>query len=178
MKIRHGITQDARMLSELGARTFYDAFARENTPENMDAYLKKSFSPQIQLDELSRSDVLFLIAEVDNIPVGYAQLILNSREESVEGNMPVEIRRIYALQEYIGKGVGSGLMSSALHEARERGCDVIWLGVWEKNSRAIDFYRKWGFREMSTHVFSLGDEPQTDWIMALKLDRSLDGSAY
>jgi GNAT superfamily N-acetyltransferase len=169
MKIRYGTTGDAEMLAELGVRTFYDTFAKDNTPENMAVYLKQSFSPEIQLDELSQPDVVFLIAEAEGIPVGYAQLILNSRDETIKGASPLEIRRIYALQEFLGKGVGKVLMLATLNEARKRGCDCVWLGVWEKNQRAIDFYIKWGFREVGTHVFSLGNDPQTDFVMELIL---------
>lgn len=169
MNIRYGTTEDAKMLSELGAKTFYHTFARDNTPENMDAYLKRSFSPEIQFHELSQPDIIFLIAEFEEIPIGYAQLVLNSKDEAIKGTRPLEIRRIYALQEYLGKGVGKELMQATFREARRRGCDCVWLGVWEKNQRAIDFYKKWGFREMGTHLFSVGDDPQNDFVMELEL---------
>jgi GNAT superfamily N-acetyltransferase len=169
MNIRYGTTQDAKILSELGAKTFYDTFAKDNTPENMDAHLKRSFSPEIQFNELSQPDVIFLIAEFEEIPVGYAQLILNSKDRAINGMRPLEIRRIYAAQEYLGQGIGKELMKETISEARQRGCDCIWLGVWEKNQRAIDFYKKWGFREVGTHVFSVGDDPQNDWVLELDL---------
>ena len=120
MKIRYGNLSDATMLSELGAKTFYDTFARDNTPENISLYIKKSFSREIQLNELSRPD-------------------MNSKEESVKGEKVMEIERIYASQEYIGKGVGKELMKACINEARQRNCDSVWLGVWESNQRAIDF---------------------------------------
>ena len=169
MNIRYGNLNDAKMLSELGAKTFYDAFEKDNTPLNMKAYLKKSFSPEIQLYELTQPEVIFLVAESDATAVGYAQLIMNSRDELIHGETPMELRRIYAVQEFIGKGVGKELMYRSIHEARQRDCDVIWLGVWEKNQRAIDFYKKWGFREVGAHLFALGDEPQNDLLMALDL---------
>jgi GNAT superfamily N-acetyltransferase len=169
MNIRYGTTGDAKMLSEFGARTFYDTFAKDNTPENIDAYLKRSFSPEIQFNELSQPDVVFLIAEMEGNPTGYAQLILNSKDEAIKRIKPLEIRRIYASQEYLGKGVGKELMQATIKEARQRGCDCVWLGVWEKNQRAIDFYKKWGFREVGTHIFSVGDDPQNDFVMELEL---------
>ena len=169
MKIRYGTTDDAKMLVELGAKTFYDTFSKDNTPENIEAYLKKSFSPEIQFNELSNPDNIFLIVESKNIPIGYAQLIMNSKDEAINGTRPLEIRRIYASQEYQGKGVGKELMQATISEARQRGCDCIWLGVWEKNQRAIDFYKKWGFREVGTHIFSVGDDPQNDYVMELEL---------
>ena len=169
VNIRYGTTDDARMLSELGAKTFYDTFANDNTPENIDAYLKASFSPEIQFDELSAFDNIFLIAESESTPIGYAQLIMDSKEESLKGTTSLEIRRIYSSQEYIGKGVGKELMSASIQEAKQRGCDSIWLGVWEKNPRAISFYKQWGFKEVGTHIFHVGDDPQRDVIMELPL---------
>jgi diamine N-acetyltransferase len=169
MNIRYGTTEDAKMLSELGAKTFSDTFAKDNTPENLETYTKKAFSPEIQLDELSQPNILFLIAEWEGTPIGYAQLILNSRDTSTKGTNPMEIRRIYASHEHLGRGVGRELMLAAIQEARQRGCDCLWLGVWEKNQRAINFYKKWGFREVGTHIFSVGNDPQNDFVMELDL---------
>jgi diamine N-acetyltransferase len=169
MNIRYGTTGDAERLSELGAKTFYETFAKDNTPENMNAYLKRSFSPEIQFNELSQRDVIFLIAEVEGNMTGYAQLILNSQDEAIKAARPLEIRRIYASAEYLGRGVGKELMQATIREARQRGCDCLWLGVWEKNQRAVDFYKKWGFRQVGTHIFSVGDDPQNDFVMELEL---------
>ena len=169
MNIRYGTTADAKMLSELGAKTFYDTFAKDNTPENMAAHLKNSFSPEIQFTELANPNHIFLIFEEGDKPIGYAQLILNSKEEFITGKKSLEVRRIYATQEYIGKGVGKALMQAAIREAEQRRCDSVWLGVWEKNPRAIDFYKKWGFKEVGTHIFTVGDDPQRDYIMELEL---------
>jgi len=167
VKIRYGTTADAVMLSELGARTFFDTFANDNTPENMAAYLKNSFSPEIQFGELSAHDTIFLIVENDGLPIGYAQLNVDGEDESLQGAKPLEIRRIYAVQEYLGKGVGKALMLASIREAKQRGCDSICLGVWEKNPRAISFYQKWGFKEVGTHTFTIGDDPQRDFIIEL-----------
>jgi len=169
MNIRYGNADDVTMLSELGAKTFYDTFAKDNTPQNISLYMKKSFSTEIQLNELSRPDVLFLIAESEDEPVGYAKLKMNSNDESVKGIKVIEIERIYASQEYIGRGVGKELMKACINEAKQKDCNSIWLGVWEKNPRAINFYKKWGFREVGTHIFMLGDDPQRDFIMELNL---------
>ena len=169
VQIRYGVREDAELLATLAAKTFFDTFARDNTPENMALHLKTSYSPEIQLLELTTPENIFLIAELGNVAVGFAQLVVDSRDDSLNGNKPVEIRRIYALQEYIGKGIGRALMSTCIQEASQRGCDTIWLGVWEKNPRAIEFYKKWGFREVGSHVFMVGDDPQKDYIMELEL---------
>jgi diamine N-acetyltransferase len=169
MNIRYGNSSDAKILSEVGAKTFYDTFAKDNTPENMAAHLKNSFAPEIQLAELTDPNNIFLIIDNGDQPLGYAQVILNSKEEFITGTNPLEIRRIYATQENIGKGIGKELMQAAIREAQQRGCDSVWLGVWEKNPRVISFYTRWGFVEVGTHVFTVGDDPQRDLIMELML---------
>ena len=169
LDIRYATPDDAKMLSELGAKTFYDTFAKDNTPEDMALHLKKSFSTEIQFSELSAPDTIYLIAELDQEPIGFAQLVLDSTDPSLKGTKLLEIRRIYAVKEYLGRGVGKELMSACIREAKQRGCDSIWLGVWEKNPRAIAFYKKWGFEEVGTHVFSVGNDPQRDFIMELAL---------
>ena len=123
MNIRRGETSDAKLLSELGAKTFFDTFAKDNTTQDIESYLRQSFSLEIQQAELASPDVIFFIAEMKGTPAGYAQLVLGSRHESIRGAQPMEIRRVYALQEYVGMGIGSQLMKAAIQEARTRDND-------------------------------------------------------
>jgi len=169
MLIRYGTTLDATILSEFGIRAFTDSFGQDNTEENMRLYLAKTYSPEIQLNELTNPDVVFLIAQIETEIAGYTKLNLTNKDVSVKGNKVLEIERIYAAKEYIGKGIGKELMLASIQEARQRNCDSIWLGVWEKNPRAIAFYTKWGFKEVGTHIFMLGNDPQQDYIMELEI---------
>jgi len=170
MNIRYGTIDDAKMISELGAKTFADTFTKDNTPENLALYLERSFSVEIQTKELSDPDVVYLIVEAGGNPVGYAKLNLNHDHNAQVNTKTLEVERIYSIKELIGKGVGKELMNACIAEAKQRGCESVWLGVWEKNPRAIAFYKKWGFVEIGTHTFNLGDEPQRDFIMELRLD--------
>lgn len=165
LTIRTATHEDAALLARIGAEMFAETFAGENTPENMAAYLADSFSPEIQAEELAEAGSVFLIAEIAGDAAGYARLIVGSTEASVRATRPVELVRIYAGGKWLGQGVGTGLMQACLTEAARLGADMIWLGVWEQNPRAIRFYQKWGFVQVGTHGFQLGDELQTDWIM-------------
>jgi ribosomal protein S18 acetylase RimI-like enzyme len=165
IEIRRATAADNLLLAELGAQTFRDTFGPDNTPENMAAYLASSFSPLRQASELADPVSSFLIAEVEGATVGYARLKEGQPLEAVVGPRPIEIVRLYAVKEWIGRGVGAALMRACLDEARTRGCDVIWLDVWEHNLRARAFYRKWGFSEAGTQPFKLGDDMQTDLLM-------------
>jgi GNAT superfamily N-acetyltransferase len=149
----------------LGARTFYDTFAADNTPENMSAHLASAFGPDIQAAELADPSVIYLIAEIDGLAVGFSKLQTGEPPAEITGAVPIEINRFYSTKDWIGRGIGAALMQACLDEAQKRGYETVWLGVWEHNPRARAFYRKWGFVEVGSHVFPVGDDPQIDLLM-------------
>jgi ribosomal protein S18 acetylase RimI-like enzyme len=153
-------------LARLGARTFRDTFGPDNTAEDMAAYLAQSFGPEKQAAELADRRTVFLIAEIGEECVGYARLREGELPGSIRGKHPIEIVRFYAVSSWIGRGVGAALMRSCLEHACARGCDIVWLDVWERNARAIAFYRRWGFVEVGTQRFVLGSDVQQDLLMA------------
>jgi len=164
--IRQGSLLDSVLLAELGARTFQETFGPANTPEDMADYLSRSFSPSQQQTELNDPSTVFLIAQVGEEAVGYARLRQGPSPAQVRASNGVEIVRLYAIQERIGRGVGHALMQACLVQADSHGNDVIWLDVWEHNGRARAFYRKWGFEEVGTQPFQLGNDLQNDVLMA------------
>jgi len=167
--IRRASLSDAALLAELGERTFRDTFAEQNTPEDMAIYLSEAFGPEKQTSELADSGVTFLIAEVMGIAAGYVKLERSKPPSCMTGKKPIELARIYVLQEWLGKRIGEVLMNSAIAEAKNAGHETIWLGVWERNERAIKFYKKRGFVVVGTHLFQLGSDAQTDLLMERSL---------
>jgi ribosomal protein S18 acetylase RimI-like enzyme len=57
------------------------------------------------------------------------------------------------------------LEEQAINIATEHKKKYIWLGVWEKNEKAVHFYEKHGFYEAGTHSFVTEEDVQTDYIM-------------
>jgi ribosomal protein S18 acetylase RimI-like enzyme len=163
--VRRGKAEDAELLAELGARTFSETFAADNTPEDMAAYLASAFSPEQQAAEIADPHCWFQIAETNGLAVGYAMLRSGSVPHSVTDDKPIELVRLYVSQESLGSGVGAALMQACIGEAKRRGYETLWLGVWENNHRAQAFYRKWDFLKVGTHLFQLGDDPQSDILM-------------
>jgi ribosomal protein S18 acetylase RimI-like enzyme len=162
--IRRATARDAALLAELGARTFSETFGPDNTPEDIAAYLGAAFGPEKQAAELADPGATFLVADVEGVAAGYAQL-RSGGTDGVTGAKPIEVVRFYASKEWIGRGIGPALMGACLDEARRAGFQTLWLGVWERNVRAQAFYRKWGFSVVGAHVFQLGSDPQTDLLM-------------
>jgi diamine N-acetyltransferase len=169
MEIRYGGPEDAKMLAGIGARTFYDAYVNVVDLENLTTVIKETFSEGYQLEEINAPEMIFLVAEEEGKMAGYAKLNTKASNEHVNGRKSLELSRIYLLQEFIGKGIGRELMQRCVDEARQRGCNSLWLGVWEHNQNAIGFYKKLGFREVGSHAFRFGNEIQTDLIMELDL---------
>lgn len=167
--IRYGALEDAVLLAEMGARTFYDAFAADNEAAHITAYISAAFHPRKLAAELADPANLFLIAELDGEAVGYAKLRGGTPPAAVSGENPIELERIYVLQERIGHGMGAALMQACLDEAAQRGHDVLWLGVWERNARGLEFYAKWGFTRVGEHTFMLGPDVQTDALLQRKV---------
>lgn len=166
--IRRATIEDANLLADIGARTFLDTFAKDNTAEDMAMYLASSFSPSLQAEELTNPLITFLVAEIDGITVGYAKLISGSTAEATE-RTSIELNRIYVTQDWIGKGIGEAILSACVEEAKQRGNERMWLAVWEKNERAQRFYEKSGFRVAGKKKFELGRDIQTDLVMELEL---------
>jgi ribosomal protein S18 acetylase RimI-like enzyme len=172
--IRAGIPADAERLAALGARTFRDTFAADNSPDDIEAYVRDSFSLDRVRAELADDTNTFFLAFVDgeDQPTGYAKLRTGTRDPSVKGSDAVELERLYVDRRAIGHGVGAALMRASLDAAHSAGYRTLWLGVWERNARAISFYLRWGFHTVGDHVFRLGSDDQRDLVM----ERSVEGS--
>lgn len=168
-KTRLATVEDAKTLVEIGAKTFRDTFSLYNTPENMNIYLEKTFALDQITSELNNPSITFLLAYEENVVVGYAKLKEGENPSELKTLKAIEIERIYSVQEYLGRQVGPVLMQACLDIGRKRGYEVVWLGVWEHNPRAVAFYEKYGFEPFGSHPFWLGKDLQNDLLMKKKL---------
>jgi RimJ/RimL family protein N-acetyltransferase len=165
LHVRSAVAADAGRLAEMGERIFRETFAPGNRPEDLDAYLRTAFGEAIQRAEIADVTVDTLIADLDGDAVGYAQLRAVLPPAPIEAPGSIELRRFYVDRTHHGRGVAQMLMEAVERVAAERDAAAIWLGVWERNPRAIAFYRKCGFLDVGSHLFVLGSDPQTDRIM-------------
>jgi diamine N-acetyltransferase len=168
---RSACPEDAALLAELGASTFTETFAAANPPDDFAAYMTAAFAESIQRSELEDPDTTVFFAERDGDVLGYVMLREGKAPSSVEADDALQIARLYARARAIGAGVGAALMQRALAEAAGRGKDAVWLGVWDRNERAIRFYESWGFYRSGTQPFLLGTDLQTDLVMVRRIAR-------
>ena len=162
---------DLHELRDLSISTFYETFAPMNTPEDMENYLATSFDEAKFRRELSDSNTEFFFVYSGEELAGYMKLNEAPSQSDVNDKASLEIERIYVLSKYQGEGLGALLMDKAISTARERDKEYIWLGVWEKNEKALAFYKKHGFHKIGEHSFVIGSDIQTDHLMRLDLNK-------
>jgi len=166
IQIRRVAELELPLLQQLSAATFHETFAGENTAEDMEQYLSENLSPERLAAEWLHTGSAFFIAWKGTAPAGYLKLNTgDAQTEPQPGSL--EIERIYVLKAFQGHRIGQQLMDYAIGLAREQHIRRIWLGVWERNHKAIRFYRHYGFRDFGRHVFRLGSDEQTDIMMEL-----------
>jgi len=162
--IRLASAADAATLAAFARRLFHETFAADNRPEDMAAYEAATFSAERQAAEIADAAGLVLLATVGDAWAGYAQLGTGEPPAGV-ARPAVEIRRFYVDRAWHGRGVAAALMAAVRDAALERGARALWLGVWERNPRAIAFYAKCGFADVGAQPFRLGADLQTDRVM-------------
>lgn len=168
--IRLATPADAGALAAFGERTFREAFGPDNRPEDVDAYVRATYFADRQGAEIADPDRITFVGESDGALAAFAQLRSDGEAPScVTGSAPIELLRFYVDRPWQGRGVAHELMDTVVAAARSRGARTLWLGVWERNSRAIAFYEKHGFRDVGCQPFKLGGDDQTDRVMARAL---------
>ena len=168
---RRATLADAGLVAALASATFSETFGADNTPANMALYIAKSFGEAIQREELDDPRTIVILAEREGETVGYTMLREGRAPDAVgaAAGDAIEIARLYSVTHLIGAGIGATLMQRCIDEAAARGKQVIWLGVWERNARAIAFYARWGFTDVGSLAFTLGHDRQTDRVMARRV---------
>jgi diamine N-acetyltransferase len=170
LKIKKITLNDLKQLQNIARQTFYETFIVVNTKENVNKYLDASFSEAKLTAELNDMNSEFYFAAINDNIIGYLKLNFGPSQTELKDDKAMEIERIYVIREFHGKKAGQLLFDKAVEIAHQKNVEYIWLGVWEKNLRAITFYRKNGFFVFDKHTFKLGDERQTDLMMKIELN--------
>jgi ribosomal protein S18 acetylase RimI-like enzyme len=170
IKIKKVQFLDLNKLQEIGRKTFIETFSEDNTEADMKKYLDESFSDDKLILELNNQHSEFYFAELDTKVIGYLKINFAQAQTENIHQRSLEIERIYVSKEFHGKKIGQILFDKALQITKQKDLNYLWLGVWEKNTRAINFYKKNGFVEFDKHIFKLGNDEQTDILMNLELN--------
>lgn len=169
LTVNAATVNDAETISSLATTTFYETYAWYNTADNMQAYTMQHFNVEQTKRELQEPDTRFFLALLNGRAIGYAKMRNAEHPPALAGKRYLEIERIYILLQFRKLKAGYALMRKCLDEAREKKMDTVWLGVWEKNTAALAFYERTGFKKFGTHIFSLGNDDQKDYLLKCDL---------
>ncbi len=159
--------EDLRNLQKISIQTFRETFDEVNTEEDMQKYVDEKLNVNQLQSELENPESEFYFAENNDKILGYLKLNFGNAQTENSGKDGFEIERIYVLKDFIGQKIGNFLFEKSIEIGKKRKMNFVWLGVWEKNERAINFYEKQGFEVFNQHDFVLGNDVQTDLLMKL-----------
>ncbi len=163
--IRQCTLEDIYVLRDFSYRTYFETFSHMNTHSDMQAYLDEAFELERQRSELLNENSSFYFLYSDDVLAGYLKLNEAPAQTDIKDKQSLEIQRIYVSKEFQGKGLGGCLLNKAISTAVLQNKKYVWLGVWEKNEKALRFYKKNGFYRIGAHSFFMGNDEQTDYIM-------------
>ncbi|PRY74858.1 GNAT family N-acetyltransferase [Alkalibacterium olivapovliticus] len=163
--------EDLDSLQEISIETFKDTFEKDNSEENMNAYLDKACTKEQLEKELKTPGSAFFYLDVKGELAGYLKVNEGEAQTEAFDDNGLEIERIYIRTGYKRQGLGTALLNKAIAIAEKNVRSSVWLGVWEHNQPALAFYKKMGFEKVGAHAFYMGDDKQTDFIMRKKLAR-------
>lgn len=169
IEIKKASLLDIETIQIIGKQTFIETFAEVNSPENLENYLLESFNLEQLTLEINNPNSQFYLATLDSEPIGYLKINFGDAQTEIINENDLEIHRIYVLRAFHGKKIGQLLLDEVIKIANQAAVNSIWLGVWEENHRALQFYTKNGFITFDKHIFTLGDDVQTDLLMQLQI---------
>lgn len=167
--IKKATISDLEIIQEISKQTFTETFADVNTAENLENYILQNFNSHQVALEINNPESNFFLAVLDNEIVAYLKLNFGNAQTEIRGDQAMEIHRIYVMKKFHGNKIGQVLLNEAIKIGQQSGVDTIWLGVWEKNYKAIQFYNSNDFVEFGKHNFALGSDVQTDLLMELRI---------
>ena len=135
IQLIHANASHASLLTKLALDTFCESFEKVNNPDDFNAYTSAAFNvPQIE-KEISEPNSQYILAYADSELAGYARVRNNDEvKDYFPGKKTIELQRIYALDKFIGKGIGKALMNYSIELGKKQGAEILWLGVWEKTN--------------------------------------------
>lgn len=169
LEIRKATIDDASLLSRFAASAFTDAYTGTMAENEIQAYVDKSFDVEFIRSCLASPFMHFYIGLISGVPAGYTKLRTDRSRPELQGLRSIELERIYVSGGSYRKGWGSQLLNHAIEKSRSDGFDVMWLAVWQKNERAISFYKKAGMEIFGEQQFTVGTIINNDYVFRLDL---------
>lgn len=179
--LRRAAPADAAPLAAFAAACFRATYGPAADPRagggsqaaDVDTYVDGHLGASHVAADLAAADAVTLLAEDRDTGAlaGYAQLRVPSPAPAgaPAAEPAAELARLYVALAWQGRGVAAALLDAVQREAARAGARVLWLAVYQRNARAVAFYRRHGFTVAGVATFQMGGEVQDDWVMVRAL---------
>jgi len=159
IKIQKAKIEDLEIIALLGRLTWAESHGQYIDDKNdIPKYLNENFSISKTNQNINDPNIHYSIIYVDDLPAGYAKIVVNKPQENIESRNSCQLERIFILDEFIPLKIGQKLMSFVEKQAKELLLDTIWLTVYIKNNRAIRFYERNDFKNVGELNFSVNEK--------------------
>ena len=163
--IRRATPDDAGVVSQLATRTFTETFGHLYPAEDLQAFLRDSYSVAKQAVILGHPDYAIWLLERDGEAVGHAAAGPCGLPHPEVAAGDGELKRLYVLKDCQNGGWGGRLLGAALDWLQRDGPRTLWIGVWSGNLGAQRFYARHGFERVGDYEFPVGRVRDHEFIL-------------
>jgi len=153
--IRKATVADVELLAELGRQTFIESHGHSAATEDVETYINTAYNPEACKQELEDANNIYHFIYYNNQPAGFSKIILNSPAQAVAAINITKLERIYVLKEFYNMKLGLALLNFNIELSKNHNQTGMWLYTWVENERAVNFYKKAGFKIIGSYDFRI-----------------------
>jgi GNAT superfamily N-acetyltransferase len=162
LEIRTADAEDINIIGYLAQQIWPVTYREILSEAQLEYMLNLIYSPEALKQQMDLQHQ-FLIAELDEEPVGFASY------SSISGDGLFKIHKLYVLPEYHGKGLGKALLDFITEEISSLGATSLRLNMNRKN-KAKYFYERNGFTIIKEEDIDIGNNYfMNDFVLEKKL---------
>ncbi|MFB0924856.1 MAG: GNAT family N-acetyltransferase [Vicingaceae bacterium] len=158
IKIIKATENDASILSNIGRQSFIQTHQASASENVINSYVDDKLTLAIFTEELSDSSNHYYLIYYKNKIAGYSKIIMDSPHPNINLEKITKLERLYLLQEFYDYKLGYELFKFNITLSKKNNESGMWLFVWKENERAINFYKKTGFKIIGSHDFELSKD--------------------
>jgi ribosomal protein S18 acetylase RimI-like enzyme len=145
--------EDSELLVKVGKQTFIESHGKSASKKDINNYVESKFTKQVFDAELRDSNNVYHILYYNNKPIGYSKIIYNVAQDNVPFKNVTKLERLYILEEFHHLKLGLELFNFTVQESKKNHQSGMWLYTWIENKKAINFYKKAGFKVIGKYDF-------------------------
>lgn len=149
--------KDIQLLTDIGRVSFIESHGSSAAKADINKYVNEKYTYEAFKEEISDPENIYHIIYYDKQPAGYSKINFNAGHSNIESENVTKLDRIYLLKEFYSLKLGFDLFSFNIELSKKNGQEGMWLFVWKENHRAVNFYKKTGFKIIVSHDFKLSE---------------------